>query len=249
MEALPGDGDWVTPDQWKAWSQMDEESQNRYIRGSWDFKIDGQFMTAFNREKHLRSNLKFDPNLEIWLSFDFNVDPMTCVVSQTDYQNRIATIKEFRQPNSDTFALCKEIKAHYGKHKHMIIVTGDASGNNRNASVSGSMTQYQIIQRELQLSMQQFKVGTHNPELATSRTFCNSILQNYPTIDAEQCPYLIKDLQFVMTGRDPGGKIGIQKTGMNKAANVPNQQLGHLLDCYRYFLHRSHPGWLKIPKS
>lgn len=250
MYALSSDGDWVTQDQMDSWNQMDEESKARFILGSWEFKVEGQFAYAFG-DHLIEPSIDINSNIDIWLSFDFNVDPMTCVVMQTDYASFVHFPLEFRIPNSDTYALCEEINRKLGHLRHRFIVTGDASGNNRNSAARGGQSHYQIIQEQLKISSSQFKMLSSNPLISVSRVFCNSVLQKFPRVRFSKvgCPYLIKDLRFVMTGKDEEGKLKIQKTGWNKLANVDNALLGHLLDGWRYVLHKALPSWLRIPKS
>lgn len=250
MKLLPADSPFVTDEQWKNWQNMDPETYNRFINGSWDIPVEGQFCYAFS-DKNLMKGLSIDPSKDIYLSFDFNVDPMTCLLIQTDGFRWSKVIKEYRIENSDTYEMCRVIKEDIGHMMHMVTVTGDASGKNRLSGTRGHINHYNIIMSELGLGLSQFKVPTVNPGISESRVFINSLLSRLPElfVDEEKCPYLVKDLRFCLADTDSQGKIMIQKTGKNKHAGMDNSQMGHLLDCFRYGHHAAFINWLEIPRS
>ena len=251
LEALPTDNPFVTEDQWNAWNSLDERSRKRYIEGIWEFDVEGQFLYSYNPQIH-RGKTKFDPRKPLWLTFDFNVDPMTCNAFQTDHRTYIHFLREFVLPNSGTPDMVEEIKKMYDKYKPFYKVAGDASGRNRISGLAGAINHYQIIAKGLNLrSEEQLRVPSSNPGISDSRTFCNSILEKFPEviIDEENCPKLHEDLQFVLVGTDSQGKIGIQKTGHNKYLNVDNSKIGHLLDNFRYGLHAALHDFVIIPRS
>jgi hypothetical protein len=251
IETLPDNNPFVTADQWQAWRNMDDDSYNRFVRGLWTFKVDGQYFSSFSDGRNLARGLEFNPRFDLWLSFDFNVDPMTCTVHQTDYINFSHTLKEYRIPNSDTYELCARIREDWDELRPYHLVTGDASGLNRMSGVRGHINHYQIIKNELELHDDQFRVPSSNPGISESRIFCNSILQRFPEclIDEDNCPYLVKDLRFVLAGVDQQGNITIQKKGFNQYANENNEQLTHLSDTQRYYFHAALYEFMSVPRS
>jgi hypothetical protein len=253
MRALPSDNASVTDDQWNAWSQMSGDDYARFIEGSWELEVDGQFFSEFDTAKHLdavASDFRFDRAL--WLSFDFNVDPMTCIAAQTDGRSEVSILREFRIPNSDTYEMCRRVlQAFPDLHNMPVFVTGDASGKSRIAGTRNHVNQYDIIKTELRLHPNQFRVPGANPSISASRSFCNAILKSLPkfAIHPDNCPYLVDDLRYVLTTLDSNGELNIAKTGMNNFANIDNKHLTHLSDCLRYFLHVALKDLVKIPKS
>lgn len=187
------------------------------------------FAYAFSEEKHVGS-CSFNPQKELLLSFDFNVDPITCVAAQ-HYDNIMRFVNEFRLSNSDIYELCDRIKACYPNA--LFIVTGDASGHNRSALAKGNINYYTVIQQMLGLTGNQMQQPGVNPSVADNRVLCNSVLQNYNVIiDKENCPHLIEDLKYVEV--DNHGDIKKDRTAEFKKADE--------LDCFRYMLN-THLGW------
>jgi hypothetical protein len=247
LQALPDDNPFVTADQRRAWEQLDEQDYNRFIKGSWDVKIEGVFLTSF-RNSHV-GIARIKPDYPLWFSFDFNVDPMTCTVWQTDGETWAQCLGEYRQPNSDIYALCEQIRDDWDLSGELY-VTGDASGSNRNPAIRHQLNSYDIIREELGLARNQFKIPKFNPTIANSRMFCNAVFKSMPDLLIDStAQYLIEDCRFVQVGINAEGNIAIKKTGMNQYANMDNKLLGHLLDTMRYFFHVALKDFVNIPKS
>jgi hypothetical protein len=190
------------------------------------------FAYAFDESKHIRE-CKCNPSHFVTLSFDFNVDPITCTASQ-HYDNTKFFIKEFRLENSDIYELCQRIRASFPQSTFM--VTGDATGRNRQAISRGNLNYYAVIKYELKLGDGQFKQGNVNPSVADTRVLMNSMLQNYNIyIDPNECPYLIRDLKYVEV--DDKGDIKKDRSSETRKAD--------LLDCMRYDLYTFHRDYIK----
>jgi hypothetical protein len=250
LQALSTDNPFNTKEQWRNWENLDDAFYRRMILGERTIEIKDAFMYAMSDERNIASGLQLDDKEYIWLSFDFNVDPMTCVVMQTDSVSYIRFLKEFRIENSDTYEMCEQVAEYIKGNEHLVLVTGDASGQNRMAGVRGHINQYQIIKEQLGLRNSQFRLMKSNPGISDSRTFCNAIISKFPCVQFdESMEHTIRDLKYVVTTIDKEGNMGIMKTGVNPYLTIDNSKLGHLLDCVRYALHASLHHWLKLPKS
>lgn len=218
----------------KGLENLDEVTKAVFVNGDWDI-IDVQrpFAYAFDRFKTVEKT-ELNENEPVLLSFDFNVDPITCVAGQS-YHRKIRIIKEFRLRNSDIFRLCEAIHQYFGDR--VFIVTGDASGSNRSAMTRGALNFYQIIKEELKLPRNAFKVPTFNPSIKNSRVLLNSILEKHPDFKIDpSCQFLISDLQNVQTKED--GDIDKGK----------DAHATHLLDGLRYYLWTFHSSFVKYLK-
>lgn len=215
---------------------LDDITRRIFVLGDWDaIDVGNPFAYGFSRKAHVKKGLKFDFTDIVRLSFDFNVDPITCIAGQSRDNGDIDIIKEFRLRNSDIYALCEAIKEYFPPDTYFW-VTGDAAGNARSAMTKGAQTYYQIIKNELQLSKSQFKVPTVNPSLKNSRVLTNSLLQHGNVNIDEGCRYLVEDLQFVEVNE----KGEIDKT--------KDKHKTHLLDTFRYYLWTWHRSFVKYLK-
>jgi phage terminase large subunit len=222
------------PDEYlAAMENLDDITRAVFVNGDWDVvDVERPFAYGFNKFKSVKPNIQIKQNEPIILSFDFNVDPITCIAGQS-YGDKIQIIREFRLRNSDVYQLCQTIRAEFGDV--LYYVTGDASGANRSAMTKGTLNYYMIIRDELDLPKSAFRVPSVNPSIKNSRVLLNSILQKHPdfTIDSS-CQFLIHDLQNVET--TPSGDI--EKT--------KDAKLTHLLDCLRYYLWTFHNDFIRL---
>jgi hypothetical protein len=231
IEALPNDNPFVTAEQWKNWENLDEDSYNQMIKASWAFPSDGKvFAYKFDRKKHVvdvrtpegAEFMKIIKTLPLHLIFDFNVDPITCLVAQRSGISWGKIIHEYRLRNSDIFELIERIKEDFGEY--FLVATGDASGRNRTAITKGNRSYVRIIQDELKLSDRQMQFPKSNPTIADTRVLTNSIFNKHKSFwISSNCLWLINDLETVRTDE----KGGIEKD--------KDKLKTHLLDNLRYF--------------
>jgi PBSX family phage terminase large subunit len=192
--------------------------------GLWtDVPPERPYMQAFDINRHVSSEAVFMPELDIYLSFDFNVDNCACSVSQRTH-SFIHFIDEVI--GKDVFDLCAKIKAKYYEKLTTCFVTGDSSGKNRSALVGDNKTAFLLIKKELNLSKRQFRVKT-NPKHKENRILCNAILLKVPNVyfHPKNCIKTIYDMNYVEC--KPDGSI-------IKEDRSKTNQLADLLDCVRY---------------
>lgn len=185
-----------------------------------------KFAWAFDENKHTKAGLEFNDNEVLWLSFDFNVNPMTCIAAQ-HYADKLQVLKAFKLENSNTWEMCARIKAEFPNA--IYLVTGDASGENLNAAYRDEMHNYRIIMQELNINSQQLRVPTRNPSIDTNQILVNAVLLNTEVlIDKIQCQPLIFDLNYVEV--DQKKDIIKDRTTDKKKADF--------LDCFRYLTNQ-----------
>lgn len=238
MNALPSDNAFVTADQWEAWSRLDERYRQQFIEGDWtDFAAgDGLWAFAFERERHVvTEEIRPDPQQMLYLSFDFNRNPICCsVIQYIDRQIRV--IETIKLANSDIYALCTHILAQYPDYVYM--VTGDASGKNSSAMVQDNMNYYTVIKKQLRLRDGQLQVPLSNPSLSQNQVLINTLLSKYDIrINAKKAKALIYDLRNV--------KMNAEGTIIKGNRADPAQQ-ADALDTFRYYCNVFHGAALKI---
>jgi phage terminase large subunit len=217
---------------------IDENEYRIYVLAEWgiDDKT-GKFAWAFAKDKHV-GLCDYNPDEMLYLSFDFNVNPITCVCIQ-NYDETIHVIESIKLKHSNIYELCEVIVSKYPDS--MIMVTGDASGKNASAMVKDQLNYYSIIQQQLGLSDGQFNVPTVNPPLAQNRVLVNACLSTMDIlINADTNESLIFDLLYVEV--DEQNKI-------IKDNRSDEKQQADILDCFRYYLNTFHRDVVRMNLS
>lgn len=250
--ALPDDNPYVTADQWEAWDMMDERYIEQFIKGNWtNFdSLDNRWAFAFSRRKTVvnpddwmrKYGMLADPNDFLYLSWDFNRNPMVCTLIQWPNESKIKVPKVYQLKNMGVDGICERIMVDFPNF--IYIVTGDYSGDTDTTLYEEEITNYTIIQNTMQLSDAQIQI-VPNPRLEDNRTLVNSLLSHYPIeIHEKEAAPLIFDLENVKTNADgtiDKGKPGERKRDRKKQADT--------LDTFRYFCNRFLRAWLDIPQS
>jgi hypothetical protein len=212
-------------------SRFSELMYKREVLGELVDIADNAFCYAFDAEKHVKS-CEFDPKEPVYISFDFNVNPMTAIVAQHIYGSHINILEEYRQENSNVERLANTI---FNKYKGCrIYITGDASGDNRSSIAAIGTTAYTQIASVMGLSVRtNFHVPRENPRLEHSSLVINSLFDKFTSLNIDhKCKFLIEDLKYVQ----------MDKTGTR--IDKSDIKRGHLLDCLRYYLHTYHEKWV-----
>jgi hypothetical protein len=125
-------------------SIMDDRAYRQEFEAEW-LEIGGQI--AYNFSKESIVDVAFDTSLTTWVSYDFNVNPMTAVVIQ-EKDGIGYVIQDFQIANSNTehtTAIVCEYLAKQGLTSGKIFVTGDYAGKSRSTK-GGGVTDYQLIE-------------------------------------------------------------------------------------------------------
>lgn len=209
---------------------------NVYAKGLWGNMInENPFVYAFDRGKHL-GTVELNRKLPVILSFDFNKNPITCLVGQQTGHMAYRGKEQIKLANSDIYKLCDYINAHYPGF--LFIVTGDATGKNTSALVQDDRNYYTTIKTQLRLGGGQFKVPKSNPKIKENQVLVNAVLQMGDFLfDPEGCKGLIFDFENV--SMLPTGEI--DKSNRNDPAMQADA-----LDCFRYMSNVFYPHVLKM---
>lgn len=236
LQALPDDNAFVTKEQWAGWSNMADRYIDQFIKGDWsDFSDKNKLWAfAYDKKKHTAWP-ELNRSETVYLSFDFNRNPICCSVIQ-HYDGRIKVIETIKLANSDIYAICDHILVFYPNC--LFMVTGDASGNGSSALVKDKLNYYKVIQTKLDLSIQQFQVPNINPRLEDNQVLVNSLLANYPVdIHEEKAKGLHFDLANVAITAE-------KKIEKSNRADVTQQ--ADALDTFRYFCNTFMGDFLKL---
>lgn len=205
---------------------INENQYRIYVEAQWGVdNKEGKFCWAFDRSQVKPTQL--DPEREVWATFDFNVNPLTCTVAQvfpeTQTLRAIACIK---LDNSDIWKMCDRLNAAYPDV--MWYITGDATGRSRSAMVRDNVNYFHIIRDELGLGWPQMQVPTVNPPIEANRLLVNAVHKNWTVeIDPQRCQPLIYDLTYVEVSGE--GEIIKDRSTTKKYADF--------LDNWRYLIN------------
>lgn len=189
---------------------------------------------AYEKEKHSKK-VELDRNNLVYLSFDFNRNPITCAVIQ-NYDSSIKVVEQIKLDNSDIYKLCDYILAMYNGCQFM--VTGDSTGKNSSALVADNLNYYKVIMSRLRLNVKQMQVPSVNPKIEENQVLVNAILANYTVeIDTEKATALHYDLTNVKVS--PDGKI-------EKSNRADDTQQADALDCFRYYCNTFMSWFIKF---
>lgn len=121
----------------------DEEYYNIFVLAKTGNYSSGLVVKDFTKENI--KDITYQPEMDLYISCDFNVDPM-CWVLAHKTEDKVFYFDEIAMENTTTAKACEEICHRYPNHKGQIIINGDASGDNR--SCTSEYTNYVIIKKK-----------------------------------------------------------------------------------------------------
>lgn len=221
-----------------------------YALGEWGVRENNApWLFAFDKEKHVKPNLQLMPGFPVYLSFDFNRNPVTCLVIQMSphkgaHNSFIHFVKEYAL-EEQLHELCMQLRTAYSGCT--LFVTGDASGSHGDVGFENKHdSYYQIIRSMLNLSQRQLDINTRNLTHNDSRILINTLMHQYPNISISQegCPLLISDCTLA-TVDDTKEAPGVLK----KDRGIYKMDI---FDCFRYFFQtyfKDYAGKVSLGKA
>ena len=143
--------------------------------------------------------MKYNPDLPLHLTCDFNVDPMAWAVAHKDKDN-VYFFDEIVIENTSTQQCIEEFLRRYPNHKSEIIVNGDASGDNR--STQSEYTNYAIIKKALKehgYEDVKFRLRDYNPPILNRISAFNARVKNskgerHLFVDPRRCKWILYNI-------------------------------------------------------
>ena len=173
---------------------------------------------GFDREKHTAELMKNPPINCVHIGMDFNVDPMSAVLS---YWNgtQLCIFDEVSLPNSNTFQMTEYINRRFSKCK--VVVYPDMTGKSR--KTSAKMSDIKILKKA------GFQIkGSHNSVHADSLNAVNKAFQDKKICIDKRCIILMGDFDKVITN---------EYRQIDKA----DSSITHMSDAFRYLVERNFP--------
>ncbi len=176
---------------------FDEEYYRINVLGEFGDYASGLVVKGFN-EKNI-ANLSYRKEMPLHLTWDFNVDPMSCIIAhKTD--KCVYYFDECVLENSSTERTINEVIRRYPDHEGDIIINGDASGDNR--STQSEYSNYVIIKNALQkhypnkkikFDLRPFNPPIKNRIAAFNAMICNSNGERRLFVD-RKCKHLLNNI-------------------------------------------------------
>lgn len=203
---------------------------------------------------NLDASCVWDKDADLFLTCDFNIDPMCWVVAHRKVRtNGVAEyhfIDELCMPMTTTGEAAEEFAARYREHRGNIIITGDASGDNRAVqSMAANVTNYNIIHNALisyGLRKVHLNVPTSNPPVMERIETWNSLVRSttgdvrikaHPT----KCKWLVwnmENLKFVEGGAEFGTIWEPTANDLKRDITGKLKYTKHPFDAASYLVHR-----------
>lgn len=179
-----------------------------YNLGEWGVEQnENSWLHAFQYNRHVRKTLPFLPTFPVYLSFDFNRDPLTCMAFQMSPVKGkpfsfIHAIREFGG-KKQLRDLCFEIKTAYPAS--ILYVTGDFNGKQGDVAYDNpNTTKYTLIKSYLGISKKNLQPNEYNLRHENSRLLMNAMFEQYPNlyISALGCPNFVNDCLIATVDED-----------------------------------------------
>ncbi|MBK9333857.1 MAG: hypothetical protein IPM96_15980 [Ignavibacteria bacterium] len=214
---------------------FDAKTKEVYMMGKYMSLSQGKVYYGFDREKNVLSaddiDYKLSDKLELIISFDFNVDPMTAV-EVLIRENKLYQLDEYLIHSSNTEELCQSIitnlKSKYDVKCLSLIITGDASGRARKSSSFGK-SDYMIIKEWFLNSGIKFTfaVPNENPAVRDRVNYTNKLFEQKRFYVCDNCKWSIRDRELVGWKRSSSNIEGFH-------IDKSKKDLSHLSDAGDY---------------
>jgi hypothetical protein len=230
-------------------AQLDPRTYRQEFEASFE-TFGGRIYYAFDAERHVEP-VTYDGNLDLDLSFDFNVAPGVAVVSQEQPyrgtrpnrgQTVTAVLGEVHIPQDSTTPRVVDaiLAAWAERHRppKRVRLFGDATGGaSGSAKVAGS--DWDLIKRQLRTVYQPQHIVSMVPRAnPPERARVNSMNARLEAADGTVsmvvdpgCKHLIRDLEGVTAVDGSAGAIDKKS----------DPRLTHISDALGYLVHRIHP--------
>jgi hypothetical protein len=200
----------------------------RFVEGDWDIADDvaNPFLYEWNDDRHIDDSIQLNPNLPVFVSVDFNINPLCALVIQQVGRGAIV-VDEIKIDKGSVDAFCDAVEA-LSIPMGLIRITGDAMGKGGTVQQRDNSSAYTQIKRRLRLSDSQFMIPA-NPTHYNSRIDCNAALRRLDIrANSKRCKGFVFDAKQVQCDAN-GGIIKSNRKNIAERADF--------LDCFRYFVN------------
>lgn len=190
------------------------------------------FFTQYKAEKHESLEAVFNPQRQLFMSIDFNINPF-CVIFFHYWKDgtgeHIHFFDEIEIKNGSIPQMVEEIKLRYNDQLPNCRLTGDAMGKRREIVERDNASYYMQLQRGLGIRDSQLQLPA-NPTHENSRADCNYVFYHFPDIkfNPDKCKGTCRDMKIIQC--DSHGSI-------LKSNRKDIAQNSDYADCVRYAIN------------
>ena len=204
-------------------AQYDTLLAAQYLEGEFVNLNNSMAYYMFRRDKHTAPQ-GLNPELPVYIGMDFNVNPMTAVVLQSE-GNLYRAVSEYWLPNSNTRAMAQLIAADWSQYA--VYICPDMTGGAR--KTSADYTDIDILKQH------GFQVlGSRNITERARLNIVNNLFDKDRLVIDPKCKHLVNDLEKVVTNE------------YGQVAKEKDSQLTHISDALGYAmvaLENKPPKW------
>lgn len=182
----------------------DENFYKQEVLGAYLNMTGGLVYDSFSAAENVRE-LQARPELPLLWALDFNVDPMSSLITQI-VKGQIWVLGEIVIRHATTMQACEEFLKRFPDHKPGIVVYGDASGNKEQTT---GFSDYQMVREhfaQFTTAPVRYKVPKANPSVRERINLTNSTLRSASgaigLLVDPSCKELIKDFEQVSFRQD-----------------------------------------------
>jgi len=223
------DNPYISQDYLESLKELPPIQYARFVEGDWDVidDVSNPFLYAWNDDKHIDDSLVLNKNLPVFISVDFNINPLSALVIQQQSSKSCFVIDEINIDKGSIDAFCDYVE-RLDVPRGLLRITGDAMGNGRSIQQRDNSSAYTQIKRRLNLADSQIIIPA-NPTHYNSRIDCNNALSRLDIrVNSVRCKGFIYDAKQVQCNSD-GGIIKSNRKNLSERADF--------LDCFRYFVN------------
>jgi len=177
-----------------------------YVKGEFTNLVGGRPYYSYDRKLQAAKRVLYKPGYPLEFSFDYNVHPMTCFVSQTE-GDLLRGVDDIMIQGSNTHEMCEEIINRYGDHRNLVYCYGDATGKRKQTSSRG-YSDHRIVLEVLRhhYARQGVKVvnkfTSHNPFVRDRIQSVNAKFKNHRgqvsfVLDPVNCQYTNHEFETI----------------------------------------------------
>jgi phage terminase large subunit len=213
-----------------------------YCLGKFGFIASGQeIMSNFSLEKHVKSDISYDPSKPLVLSFDENFVPHVTLLIGQQYGKEMRFIDEICIKMLEP--TCLEFCRKYGNHTEAIFITGDSTAKKGDAKLPEGENFYTMVLNELRKTFKpnQLKLNIlTNGSVFLRSNWLNELAysEKIKIRVSDKCVKLIEDLEECIWNADGKGIDKARKSIVDPYSGKKSNQetRGHLFDTFAYLM-------------